>query len=628
MFDPLKTPIAVRTKLGVGESSHGLAAVPVAVCMVLLLAGCLLPPKTEESKLFGPEEALHVDGPIDYPGSPLNPLIQQLTAAKPQAEKVAKGDAHSITLLDIGDDALLARIHLIRQAQRSICIQTFIWDNDECTRFIAFELLQAARRGVKVRVIADAWVSAPDPDYWAWLATANPNMEFRLYNPNLEQIAPSGMSLFPYMLLNLHGFSQRMHDKTFIIDDRVAIIGGRNYENDYFDRGAIRNFRDLDILIVGPVVREITDSFERYWAYHRTLPLCKILDVAAAIQANTFPRYQTPEDCRERGLFDTLRVHLEDPAYLRARLVDRAYRVDDVEFVCDVPGKNISKSVSFVGTASERMVAFLSAARESIWAESPYFIFDRRSMKLIDQLRKDHPGIDLRVVTNSLASTDNTLTYAMMLKQKKLLVKDRGFRIFEQNGHPADMPEMMADVRPNDEPAAPAATTSSGKKSDRQNPFEVKGRFLSLHAKFYLRDDDACWIGSYNIHPRSYHLDTEIGLIIRDRPFAGAIRTMMLRDQNPRNSWAVGVLPEVPVLTGVNDFLLDASYWLPMLDVWPFRATSCYQKINGKPAVPFTDPTFYENYRNVGQFPGVDAPDKTIQVELLKTLAGLIKPLT
>ena len=123
MFDPLKTPIAVRTKLGVGESSHGLAAVPVAVCMVLLLAGCLLPPKTEESKLFGPEEALHVDGPIDYPGSPLNPLIQELTAAKPQAEKVAKGDAHSITLLDIGDDALLARIHLIRQPRtdRSQC---------------------------------------------------------------------------------------------------------------------------------------------------------------------------------------------------------------------------------------------------------------------------------------------------------------------------------------------------------------------------------------------------------------------------------------------------------------------------------------------------------------------------
>ncbi len=162
---------------------------------------------------------------------------------------------HFISLLNIGQDALLARIHLIRSARKSIELQTYIWENDEVGRLVFMELLKAARRGVKVRIIVDQMGSSKDPGLVALLATLHINLEIAFYNPTFARSKVTPLTLTTGVLFSFKKINQRMHNKLLIIDERIGIAGGRNIENKYYDYDSEYSFKDRDIIVVGPAVR-------------------------------------------------------------------------------------------------------------------------------------------------------------------------------------------------------------------------------------------------------------------------------------------------------------------------------------------------------------------------------------
>jgi len=537
---------------------------------------------------------------------------------------------HYIHVLDIGDEALLARIHLIRAAQQSINIQTFIWANDESGRYVVYELLQAARRGVKVKIIVDRWKSKNVSQLVAFMAEAHPNMEVRTYNPAAGKVKPSALRYIPEVLMKFRQINQRMHNKTFIIDNKIAITGGRNYENDYYDRGVTRNFKDRDVLVAGPVVGEMTDSFGEYWDFELTIPSQNLIDIAKLIREKSYEKFDSRKSFRLGNLFNDIDRLAGNTDYVRKTFIANIFEVNKVQFVSDKPGKNKNFGFQGGGKATAELAKILLGAKESIVAQTPYLVLDRATVKGVQKLRRKNPDIDILISTNSLAATDNIYAYSFSYKQKKLFVQDLRFRVFELKPVPEDIVEMMpryalrTDRREDQEDKESVDSLSQEKN---MNTTESKEKHLCIHAKSFVIDDQITWIGSFNLDPRSIHLNTEVGLVIWDENLAKAMKDNMLRDMAPQNSWTIGKRKKVPLISSFSGFLGDVIQRAPIIDVWPFRYTASFMLKEGKAIVPFYHDNFYENYYSVGSFPDVSLSMREVEIRLLKAFTGVVMPI-
>jgi len=551
-------------------------------------------------------------------GSPFKELVEN-----------AREDNHYIYILDIGDAALLSRIHLIRAAQKTIDIQTFIWTNDETGRYFAYELLQAAKRGVKVRIMVDRWKSNEVTDLVAFMSTAHENMEIRTYNPPANQVDPSVFRLLPEIALKFKKVNQRMHNKTFIIDNRIAMTGGRNYENDYYDRGVTRNFKDRDVLVIGPVVNVITESFNDYWDFDLSIFSKDLTDVGALIRTGHFEHFDTRESFRLGNLFKDTDILASDNRHIKEVFVDRAFPVKKVKFVFDKPGKNDSNGLTGSGRATVELAKILFEAQESIIAQTPYLVLDKMTVEGVRKLRRKNPDVDILISSNSLAATDNIYAYSFSYKQKKLFVENLRFRIFELKPVPDDIIEMMPRY---------ALTNGNGHRTDagavdslsqekEMNTMESPEKHLCIHAKSFVVDDRIAWIGSFNLDPRSVHLNTEVGLVIWDEAVAKAMKATILRDTASQNSWTIGKRKEVPLISAFSGLLGSLVQAIPIVDIWPFRFTSSFKLKEGKAIVPFYDERFYDHYISVGSFPGVSLSLREIEIRLLKAFTGVVLPI-
>jgi phosphatidylserine/phosphatidylglycerophosphate/cardiolipin synthase-like enzyme len=174
-------------------------------------------------------------------------------------------------LLEDGGGALAARGWLSREAQRSIDIQYFIFSADHLGLIALQELISAAQRGVKVRLLVDDLLH--DGEAQILLAADSvPNLEVKIYNPSIN-IGKSFPGRLASVVSDFRGANQRMHNKTFIVDDQVVITGGRNIADEYFDFSLTYNFRDRDILLLGGISKDINDSFEQFWGHSLSVPL-------------------------------------------------------------------------------------------------------------------------------------------------------------------------------------------------------------------------------------------------------------------------------------------------------------------------------------------------------------------
>ncbi len=530
---------------------------------------------------------------------------------------------HHAALLDIGENALKARLHLIRAARQSIQFQNFLFRRDQTGGLIMHELVRAAQRGVKVRIVFDQMFTVSELDYLASLALEHQNFEVRLYNPLFNMAKTSKYTMFGGVTCCFTKTNQRMHSKLLVVDDVVGMTGGRNIADRYFDFDVNYDFKDREVLVYGQVAAEMRASFDTFWESELTAEVGHLRDVAPLITGDESPSLAEYEV--DERLLPILR-DVEDEQLLYSLFVDTAHHVDAIEYVYDLPHSSTKDAKSRVNS-TDGLHAALAAAEQSVIIQSPYLVFSKRSRKLFKAIRKDHPDIEFVFSTNSLAATDAFSAYAFTYKHKKHYIKALGFDVYEFRPYALDaaefiprMPQLILEKKKG---------VSSGEiPAVGPNPaLERPGPRSGLHAKSFVIDGFVSMVGSHNLDPRGEGFNTENGVIIRDKAFAEELEKSIRKDIEPGNSWVAAMKPQgPPILSGINGAFESFSRSLPIFDIWPYRSTTLYElKPNAEPLPPGAE-GFYENYRPVGSFPEVISRKRRSQVIMVSTFLGFITP--
>ncbi|MBS0487773.1 MAG: phosphatidylserine/phosphatidylglycerophosphate/cardiolipin synthase family protein [Proteobacteria bacterium] len=527
---------------------------------------------------------------------------------------------HFVSLLDQGADSLLLRVHLIRAARRSIDIQTFIFAEDDAGYLMLDELVKAARRGVKVRVIVDQLFSLNDTELLAQLARAHINFELRVYNPTFHKAHTQPLEFAAGIACCFFQFNQRMHNKLFLVDDRIGIAGGRNYENRYFDWDDEFDYRDRDALVAGPAALQMAASFERFWANRRSVPLSRLRDVSSRILADGLnARPYAPHAYADAQRVAALSRSADDANYVRTHFADQAMRVGDVEYFSDAPDKAENPDQPRDDELSRHILQLFENAQTEIVMQTPYLVLSRTARRVFAQQHQDKPQLRIIVSTNSLAATDAFYVYALSYKYKKRYLK-LGFEIHEFMPFPAEAGALISDY---DTLGDERESTQRYRKYGRA-PLKEHGVRIGLHAKSIVIDGSIALIGSHNFDPRSDHYNTESGFIIHDRAFAQLLRASILRDCAPENAWTIARRQGTNWVSRLNRAIGDFSARLPIFDLWPYRYASSFELDPGCKPLPPGAPGFYDCYTDVGDFPDVDLPLKTIYTRIVTAFgAGL-----
>ena len=547
--------------------------------------------------------------------APASPLLELAMHA---ADAATPG--HYAALLERGEDSLLARVHLIRAARRSIDIQTFIFAADDAGYLVLDELVKAARRGVKVRVLTDQLFSLDDIELLAQLARAHVDFELRVYNPTFHKASTPPLEFAAGILCCFFQFNQRMHNKLLLVDDAIGIVGGRNYENRYFDWDDEFDYRDRDVLLAGPAAAAMHASFETFWAHPRSVPLSRLRDVSARILDDgvAAPGYAL-HAYAQAARVAALSLHADDAGYVRTHLLAAMQPVAEAEYFSDAPDKPDAPREARDNAFTLHISALLEHASGEIVLQTPYLVLSRGARHLFAALHAARPALRVLVSTNSLAATDAFYVYAISYKYKKRLLK-LGFEIHEFKPFPAEADALVADYAAlGDGDGTPAGYAKFGRA-----PLDRHGVRLGLHAKSIVVDGEAALIGSHNFDPRSDGYNTESGVLVHDRAFAAALRASILSDTEPGNAWTIARQPRPGPLGRLNNALGDLSTRLPLFDLWPFRYATSYELNPGCAPLPPRDRHFYECYTDVGDFPEVDLPLKTIYTRIVTAFgAGL-----
>jgi cardiolipin synthase C len=435
------------------------------------------------------------------------------------AQIAANAGKTGVYVLDTGAEALLARAWLVEQAQRSIEVQYFIWSTDNIGILAAEALLRAAERGVRVRVIVDdLLIDAPDPSLLA--LARHPAIEIRIYNPKTSVGVPLQTRLYN-AITDFRGLNQRMHDKTLVVDGKIAITGGRNMAAEYFDFNHGYNFRDRDALLLGPAARAVQASFESFWVNPLSVAVESLYDGLGLMQ-----KHVRIDEAMVRQVYRELHDYARSPENFApevraaidatptsfARLAQQMRWVD-VEFISDRPGKNDERSgLDGGGRSGTALARLLQGARQRVVIQSPYLVPSEEAIALLQQVRAR--GVSVRISTNSMASTDNLPAFSGYRNQRDRLL-GMGLQIHEYRPAPQVQSQLIQRL-------AAAQRTAP---------------IFSLHAKTLVIDGKSVYIGTFNFDPRSQNLNTEVGVIVHDEALARAVEASIETDMAPGNSW-------------------------------------------------------------------------------------------
>ena len=426
----------------------------------------------------------------------LDRAVAPLLAAHP-------GDS-AATLVGDSVQAFAVRALSAREAGRSLDAMYYIWRGDLTGNLLKHELLAAAERGVRVRLLVDD-MNQPTRDEVLLAMDAHPNLEVRLFNPARNRDTAWRRVL--EMGLRFVGFNRRMHNKAWIADGRVAVVGGRNIGDEYFDAAHDTNFHDADLLLLGPAVAQTGAIFDRFWNSAEVLPLAALKSQAP--DAKLVGRWRaglrdaTAASPWVRALGDrrTLAVRLD------AEL--RPHWSAGLRVLSDPPEK--AAPVASRRAAADwllyDLLALLYSAERQSWLISPYFVpGDGGSRALLAQAAR---GMDVRVLTNSLAANDVPVVHAGYQRYRLPLLAG-GVRLFElKPGTHADAKELLG---------------SSG---------------ASLHTKAVVVDGRRGFVGSFNFDPRSVQLNTEMGVVFDDPALAREVQALFTKAAAPASAWAV-----------------------------------------------------------------------------------------
>ncbi|MEN1972345.1 phospholipase D-like domain-containing protein [Luteimonas sp. MJ204] len=535
------------------------------------------------------------------------------------ADSAPGAPRHHALILDYGQDALLARLSMVRSAQRTIDVQTYIFDEDDAGHLFLDELLAAARRGVQVRVLVDQLSALREVETLAALAGAHANFEMRIYNPVLGRARIS----YPQYVLAAaccwRRLNQRMHNKLLLVDDLAGITGGRNYQNSYYDWDPEYNFRDRDLFVAGPVVADMAASFEQYWGARLTRTLAGLDDVGQLLLRDGVPRLphapfelparveQISRDADDAGLVDALAA--------------QALPVAAVEFISDPPQKH-RRDYEGVAPSTRGLRELIEGAREEVLLQTPYLVLSPVAQDLFRELHERGDPPRVLVSTNSLAATDAFITYALSYKYKRRHLREFGFQIHEFKPFPQDAPIDVeatgtvvldggdgerARIRPLEREYS--ALRWSGFSAHERVPLHRGGVRFGLHAKSLVVDERIGVIGTHNFDPRGDNYNTESAVVIEDAAFARALAASVRRDMAPANAWTIARRDRPWLLPGLDYSLGKVSESLPVFDLWPTRYATSYEFQPGpgcvEPPPPPGDPRFRACHEPVGDFPEV-----------------------
>jgi len=464
------------------------------VALAVTVAGCAAPPPVPKPPA-GYAQAPRPDSPFAS--------IESRIAGEYGAS------ASGFRLLPRNEDALLWRLALIDSARHSLDLQYYVWFGDKVGQLMMARAIAAANRGVKVRLLFDDlntllhdMTSVELRDAALAMIDRHPNIEMRVFNAwrhrDLAGRAVEAAEEFERL-------NRRMHNKQMIADNRVAIIGGRNIGDEYFGLNTGFNFHDLDVLGVGPVARQASGVFDRYWNsdWVRRIPLTE--ETPQSLQPSTADAEALAAleaDARSRLLLDGKQSWAPDLAAL-----GRSLHAGRSTVHTDSP----SRAANVSNLMPEAVRGLILSASNEVLITNAYIIPDQH---FIDDLRAlAARGVRVRILTNSLASHDVPAVNSHYERWRRPILEAG-----------AELHEFRSD------PAIKAPVVEFP-------PF--RGQFAGLHTKAMVIDRKRSFVGSMNLDPRSEVINAEMGVVIDSEPLAAALAAEMERDMSPANSWRV-----------------------------------------------------------------------------------------
>lgn len=474
----------------------------LALLSVTLVAACATRP---------PATAFQREATTALPVSEASATPLGVALAAPEA---AHPDESGFRLLATGTDSLQMRIALARAATKTLDMQYYIANEDTTGKLLLGSALYAADRGVRVRMLVDD-LNFHDIDRLMAALNSHPNIQIRVFNP----YGSPNESMFTRtrnFFTNVDQFTRRMHNKATIVDNELAIVGGRNLGDEYFSASPTLQFRDLDVLAAGPVAANVSASFDAYWNSSVSYPL-------SVLNHQKFD----PHDLDVAR--DDLRAHWSKTADpynakpLNATPLAQQIAHDELgltwakwEFVADSPEKIAGTDRGQMGDAMRTLLYRLNHAHSSVLIVSPYFVPHKAGVQAIRALTAR--GVRVAILTNSLAATDAVAVQAGYSPYRVPML-EAGAELYEFK------------------PVQPEGTAPG---SRRLRMLSVSSR-ASLHAKAYVIDESTLVIGSLNLDPRSADLNTELALAIESPPIAQQVAGLFKLATSPQVSYRVSL---------------------------------------------------------------------------------------
>ncbi len=412
-------------------------------------------------------------------------------------------DQSGFLLIDSNEEALKWRLALADRAKHSLDLQYYLWYADEGARLFTKRIIDAANRGVKVRIIVDDLLMI-DRDLGIAAMDRHPNIDVRLFNPWAERDNLVGRGVEG--LERLEKLNFRMHNKLMVADNQAVIVGGRNIGNHYFGLSSEYNFHDLDVLGIGPIAAQTSEIFDHFWN-------------SQWVHAPHLEEQQPSQQVSEELIREVVKELNKAKVLKRFKIKPRQWRMRFAMLLNQLsPGtaEVIFDQVNSADEVTQLMTSPLSdllkSAKKEIMIVNAYFIptkidWDDGLKALTDR------GVKISFLTNSLASNDVAAVNSHYKAARKPLI-EAGVELFEIRSDGAIQSEVV-DTAP------------------------TVAEFMGLHSKAIVVDRRRLFIGSMNLDPRSVNINTEMGIVIDSPQLGEALAQLVERDITAENSWRV-----------------------------------------------------------------------------------------
>jgi putative cardiolipin synthase len=436
----------------------------------------------------------------------------------------------------ISDDveAFRFRLDLAREAGRSLDLQYYYWKNDVTGKLLAREILTAADRGVRVRLMLDD-INSMGLDSTYLALNTHPKIEVRLFNPSRSRTSATRRGL--ELVVRYFSATRRMHNKCWIVDARVAIVGGRNVGDAYFGAATGASFSDIDVLLAGRAVADAEQIFDSYWNSAATLPITSLHRIRRGKLAKL--RYRLAQ---HSASYPATSYIEHTGQRFKGSMINELQNLEWVvkaEVIADPPEK--AKAGKADQWIARRISELMSEAKQELLLSSPYFIPGPDGLTVLRNLQRR--SVTTHILTNSLAATDVMMVHSAYAKYRLALVES-GITLFEQKSRPG-----------------------------RTKISLFGSRTASLHTKACVADRKVSFVGSFNLDPRSKSINTEMGIIFESDPVSNQLAELLqaqmqasyrLATRNGHIVWLedYGAIPTVHTTEPHSPLARRISAWL------------------------------------------------------------------